>query len=146
MKTLFLVIATVGALATSLTSQARDTAHFLPIENALKAAQASGKIDGGVKFFFADQNHPAVATDFGTFSTNKKTNAFGKSDATACDWAMQSALIELFNRAVKEGADAIVEIESFYKKQAYRDSEKYECHAGAMVAGVALRGKVVKLK
>lgn len=145
MKTLCLVAAAI-ALMTSFNAQARDTTHFLPIEKALAAAQASGKIDGGVKFYFADQAHPGIAKDFGTFTTNKKTNAFGKSDATACDWAMQSALIELFNRAVKEGADAVVGIESYYKKSVFSDAEKYECHAGAMVAGVALRGKVVKLK
>ena len=146
MKTTALLATITACLLISPFSQARDTTHFLPIVKALNAAQASGKIDGGVKFYFADQAHPAIAEDFGTFTTNKKTNAFGKSDATACDWAMQSALIELFNRAIKEGADAVIGVESYYKKNVYRDQETYECHAGAMVAGVALRGKVVKLK
>ena len=146
MKSLTLIAIALLACTWSHVSQARDTAHYLPIEQALSAARASGKITDAVSFYFGDQTHPAVASDFGTFTTNKKTNAFGKSDETACEWAMQSALIELFNRAVREGANAVISIESFYKKKVYRDREKFECHAGTMVAGVTLRGTVVKLK
>ena len=134
------------ATLTPLAASARDTAHFLPIEPALAAAKASGKLDGGVKFYFADQSHAGKAKDLGTYTTTKKTNSFGKSDEDACKWAMQSALIELQTRAIKEGGDAVVNIESFYKKKPYANTETYECHAGAVVAGVTLRGTVIKLK
>ncbi|MDN3640810.1 excinuclease ATPase subunit [Simiduia curdlanivorans] len=140
-----LVICLLAAL-TPLAASARDTAHFLPIETALAAAKASGKLDGGVKLYFADQPYAGKEKDLGTFTTSKKTNSFGKSDEDACKWAMQSALIELQTRAIKEGGDAVVNIESFYKKKAHADTETYECHAGNVVAGVALRGTVIKLK
>ena len=141
-KLLICMLATLTPLAAS----ARDTAHFLPIEPALAAAKASGKLDGGVKFYFADQSHAGKAKDLGTYTTTKKTNSFGKSDEDACKWAMQSALIELQPRAIKEGGDAVVNIESFYKKKPYANTETYECHAGAVIAGVTLRGTVIKLK
>ena len=57
---------------------------------------------------------------------------------------MLSALIELRERARKEGGDAIVNIVSFYRKQEFDSDTLYECHAGAFVAGVALKGTVVK--
>lgn len=129
-----------------LSATARDTTHYLPIETALEGARSAGKLDGGVKFYFADQAHPDTAKNFGTFTTTKKTNSFGKSDEAACQWAMQSALIQLHTRAVAEGGDAVINIESNYNFQPYANVEKYECHAGAVLAGVALRGTVVKLK
>lgn len=143
MKALITFFLLVGLTATA---QARDDTLYLPIANALNAAQAAGKIDGGVKFYFGDQQHADIERSFGEYSTNKKTNAVGKSDATACEWAMQSALIVLYNRAISEGGNAVVNVHSYYKKNVYSDSKKYECHAGAVVAGVALRGTVAKLK
>lgn len=138
------LIPLLAALLFTLPAAARDTTLHLPIKPALDAAKASGKLDGGVKFYFADQTHPRAKQQLGTFVTNRKTNAFGKSDEEACNWAMQSALIELQTRAIKEGGDAVVNVESFYKKNAYRDQALFECHAGSVVAGVALRGTVIK--
>jgi uncharacterized protein YbjQ (UPF0145 family) len=131
-------------LATAAT--ARDTTHYLPIDTVLSALAASGKVDNKVNFFFGNQRHPEIQADFGRFVTNRKTNSFGKSDERACEWAMQSALIELYQRAIKEGGNAVVGVESFYKRQPYASVEDYECHAGAIIAGVALRGQVVRLE
>lgn len=136
----------LASLLLALPAAARDTTLHLPIKPALDAALASGKLDSGVKFYFADQTHPAAKQQLGTFVTNRKTNAFGKSDEEACNWAMQSALIELQTRALKEGGNAVVKVESFYKKNAYRNETLFECHAGAVVAGVALRGSVIKTR
>lgn len=132
-------------LAPQLAS-ARDTKLLLPIDNAMTALKSSGKLDGGVKLYFADQSHPAIEKDLGTYTTNKKTNSFGKADEDACKWVMQSALIELQTRAIKEGGDAVIAIESYYKQVPHTSAETYECHAGSVVAGVALRGTVVKLQ
>jgi hypothetical protein len=39
-----------------------------------------------------------------------------------------------------------VNIVSYYRKQVFASDTLYECHAGAIIAGVALKGTVVKLK
>lgn len=78
--------------------------------------------------------------------TNRKTNAFGKSDEKACDWAAQSALISLQEAARKAGANAVINIISYYKKVENADPVNYECHAGAVIAGVALRGDLAVVK
>ncbi len=84
--------------------------------------------------------------DFGGFKTNKKTNAFAKSDEDACNWVFLSAMISLKERAIKEGGNAVVDIKSNYKNNLTSSSETFQCGAGAVMAGVALTGKVVTLE
>jgi uncharacterized protein YbjQ (UPF0145 family) len=59
---------------------------------------------------------------------------------------MLSALIELRANALEQGGNAVVNIVSYYKKVPFSSPTEYECHAGAFVAGVALKGTIVKLK
>ena len=44
------------------------------------------------------------------------------------------------------GANAVVDLASNYKHIEYKDSQKYECHAGALMAGVALKGNLAKVQ
>lgn len=126
--------------------QARDTKHMLPIDDALASPAYEGKLNPDIKLYFGDQSHGRVAQKYGDFVSNKKTNAFGKSDKKACEWVLLSALISLQERALSEGGNAVVNIRSYYKKNEVSSATQYECHAGAIMAGVALKGTVVKLR
>lgn len=126
-------------------AHARDTEHHFPIEEALNSEAAKGKLDGDVKFYFAGQKTPKVKTKIREATTNKKTNAFNKSDKEACEWAFLSAMLQLQDKAKELGADAVINIQSYYKKDAFKSDTEYECHAGALLAGVALKGEFVKL-
>lgn len=128
-------------------SQARDTALFLPFEKVVAEAIRTGKIDGSVKFYLAG-NAPAgkVSVLSAGAVTNKKTNAFNKSDEEACEWVLQSALISLHQAAKNAGANAVTDIVSFYKRNERKDATTYECHAGAIMAGVALKGDLAKVQ
>ncbi|HUE91976.1 excinuclease [Pseudomonas sp.] len=128
-------------------SQARDTTHFLPFDAVVQEALNAGRLDGSVKFYLAG-NKPAGAVSVvkSGVTTSKKTNAFNKSDEGACSWALQSALIHLQQAAKAVGANAVVDIASNYKHVEYKDSQKYECHAGAIMAGVALKGNLANAK
>lgn len=143
------VILILGVAALSLlagNAHARDTEHLLSIETALAQSAAKEKLTADVEYYFGDESHPAVAESFGVFSTNKKTNAFGKSDEEACRWVFLSAMLELQERALELGADAVINIKSNYKSQEFVSSTEYECGAGFIMAGVALKGEFVKLK
>ena len=124
---------------------ARDTLVRVNIEDAMTTPDAERALNAGIKFFFGEQEHPGVDRQLGTYTSNKKTNAFGKSDQKACKWAFLSAMISLQERAVAEGGNAVVNIHSFYKKHDFSSATEFECGAGAMVAGVTLVGEVVKL-
>lgn len=140
--------ATAALLSVSLLpglSQARDTAHFLDFQSVVNEATQAGRLDGSVKFFL--NKTPAGAQIINAnVTTSQKTNAFNKTDEEACSWVMQSALIKLQNAAKAAGANAVVDLASNYKNVEYRDNSKYECHAGAIMAGVALKAKYAKVK
>ena len=123
---------------------ARDTVENYPIEPALHSEP--GKVSDDIALYFAGQRHPAVAKKIGEFATNKKTNAFGKSDEAACQHVFLSAVIELQDRARKEGGNAVINIKSNYKNEVRESATEFTCGAGAVIAGVALKGDVVTLR
>lgn len=125
-------------------AHARDTELHLPFEDVLNMPEAKDKLDGSVKFYLAGQKTPAITEQLGEDVSNRKTNGFGKADDVACRWAALSALMAFQNKAKSLGANAVYDIVSYYKKNETRSSTTYECHAGAMVAGVALKGRYGK--
>lgn len=135
----------VGMLLATAANAADDMLK-LPIEAAMNQPEAKQKLSGDVKFYWGDESHPAVAESFGTRVTNKKTNAFNKSDEEACNWVWLSAMIQLKETAQRLGADGVINIESFYDKNSFRSRTQFECAAGSLMAGVALRGEFVKFK
>ena len=125
---------------------ARDRRHMYSLEEAFNTADFQDRLDQGIQFFFGEQPHPAVARELGEFVTNKKTNAFNKSDHQACEWVFLAAMISLQDRAKAEGGNAVVNIRSYYKKREVSSETEFECTAGRAVAGVALIGEVVGLE
>ena len=140
-----LLVSIVGILAAPASS-ARDDLNKYPISEAMSAPDATAKLNRGIKFFFGGSAHPAVAKSFGVFTSNKKTNGFGKVDKDACNWAFLSATLSFQDRALAEGGDAVINIESYYKKQLLVSETEFECGSGALMSGVTFRGEVVKLQ
>jgi len=140
-----LIILTITFLILTLPglAQARDTSVLFPIKEAMNTDAAKDKLSKDIKFYFG-KKRVKYRRSIGTYTANRKTNAFNKSDEEACEWVFLSALLALQDRAIASGGNAIINIHSYYKKEAIHSSEKYECHAGAVMAGVALRGTVVK--
>jgi uncharacterized protein YbjQ (UPF0145 family) len=146
MKTLTISLVFIGVLlAAKIPAYARDTKLMLPIAAAMATKDAEDKLDGSVKFFFGNQEYPKVITKLGTDVSNRKTNAFAKSDEKACNWAFLSAMVALERRAKQLGANAVVNIISYYQKVEMSSTTEFECHAGAVIAGVALKGDFVKI-
>lgn len=135
----------VAAVSGTAPARAADDVYQVQIEEALASPDAKKVLDGSVDFYFGDTKHSKVAQDFGNFVTNKKTNGFGKSAATACNWMFLSALLQLQQRATELGGNAVVNIHSFYKRNEVSSNTQVECHKGFTVAGIALKGDVVKL-
>jgi uncharacterized protein YbjQ (UPF0145 family) len=136
------------ALAALLLAPTAASANMitLPLDDAMSQPEAESRLGDDIQFFFGDEEHPAVAESFGTRVTNKKTNAFNKEDAEACNWVFLSAILQLQETARSLGADAVINIESYYDRNAFRSETEFECEAGAIMAGVALRGEFVELE
>ena len=129
----------------SLNLEAKDNVHFFPIDSAL--TQHSALVNPNIELYFATTPpREKVRSDFGTFTSNKTTNARRKPPRQSCDWVFISAVLALQQRAMALGGDAVVNIHSFYNQIEMSDEDVYECHDGKNVSRVALRGTVVKLE
>jgi uncharacterized protein YbjQ (UPF0145 family) len=134
------------ALAVALPAAARDDRLKLPVAGALaKGQNYKEKIDPQIRLYFGKQTKLKVAKTIGEWTSNKKTNAFNKTDQEACDIAFISAAVSLQDRAKREGGNAVINIHSVYKNDKFESTSEYMCGAGATMAGVALRGTVVTL-
>lgn len=131
-------------LGLSFTVQARDERLKMSVAEATATPEAQAQLTGKVKFYWGDQPHPK-GRELGSFTANKKTNFFNKSNKEGCEWAWLSAMVALQERAIREGGDAVVNIHSVYRNEVLNSRTEYDCGAGAVVGGVALRGTVVKL-
>jgi len=144
MKSLHLVL--LAALAGfTAAADARDERLKMPLKDALATPAAQEKMNPAVKLYFGDTPHAKPELTLGTFTANKKTNFFNKSDKEGCEWVFLSAVLALQQRALKEGGNAVVDVHSVYRNATLRSRTQYDCGAGAVVGGVALRGTVVKL-
>lgn len=138
------LILSTTAILLAADASARDTIQQLPVADVLNDPEYAQRLEG-VSFYFGNQAHPEIVENFGEGRTNKKTNAFNKTDEEACRWVMLSALIQLKERAQSLGANAVVNIRSNYKNNETSSDTEYTCGAGAIMAGVALIGTFVTL-
>ncbi|MDR1350270.1 MAG: excinuclease ATPase subunit [Zoogloeaceae bacterium] len=146
MRKTFLMLAAV-ILLSPVISHARDTVYHLNFQNVVNDAIRAGKLDGSVRFYLKGQKTKgSVVRTFPEATTNKKTNAANKSDEEACAWVLQSALVAFEANAKKHGANAVVDLVSFYRRNEYKSSTLYECHAGSIMAGVTLKGRAAIVK
>ena len=139
MKKLF-VLAGVCALALNLS--ARDDVHHFSIEEALSSPKAKGVLDPNIKLSFGSGTKGGIIKS--RLTANKKTNAFNKSDKEAREWAVLSAVKTFQERAVKEGGTRVVNLTGYYKKQPFDSKTQFQCGAGALMAGVTLKGDIAK--
>ncbi|MGH8616914.1 MAG: excinuclease ABC subunit A [Burkholderiales bacterium] len=144
MKTILHVTGLI-LLLTAGAASARDTHVMYPLSEALATPAAKEKLDPKIKLYFGNQKHPKVAKDLGEWKTNKKTNGVNKTDKEACEWTLLSAVLEMQERAQKEGGNAVVGIVSNYRNVVHSSETEYMCGSGALMSGVALKGKVVTL-
>ena len=145
MKTYLAVLTGCLILSFSQPGLARDDIGDYSVSSVLQTEKAKDKL-GNIKFYFGGQKHGKVNKRFGVFSTNKKTNAFGKSDQAACEHVFLSAMIQLKQRAESLGGNAVINIKSNYKGNLTSSNDTFKCGAGAVIAGVALQGEVVTIK
>ncbi len=143
-----ILAATLLSLAIAAPSAvAADKRVELPLQELLDSPQAKeAGIDGSVRFYLAGQAHPAVVSRMGEDVSNKKTNGVGKSDVESCRWVALSVLKAFQEGAKARGANAVIDITSYFKKNEFKSATNYECYAGNIMSGVALKGTYAKVK
>lgn len=142
----FLTVAILGAsIAVIAPAEARNVKYMMPISAALESPAAAGKLDSSVKLFFGPQAYGNSAKS-GTAEASGKTRIENKVDAASCQASFVEALQALQKSAKAVGANAVVNIVSYYKNDAVTTSQTdFECHAGSFSTILSLRGDLVKL-
>lgn len=138
-----LALAATLGLGTIMSAQAADTMHDFNFQDAVQRAVADGVLDGSVKFYLAGTKSGGKVIERGLV-TNKKTNGFAKSAENSCDHVLRSALIQFEKTAKARGANAVTNLVSFYKSNETKSTTTYQCAKGTAIAGVALKGDLVK--
>lgn len=146
MKFISHCLATIALVGIAAGASARDEVKEFSIQEVMSSEKAKSVLGDNIRFYFGNQSHGAVSKKFGEFGSNKKTNGVGKSDQEACEWAFLSAMKSLRERAEREGANAVVNIRSNYRRAETSSTDTFRCGAGNIMAGVALIGDVVTIK
>ncbi len=141
----FLIFIFMASILVTTNSYARDSIQNYSIKEAMAANNAKKILGSDVSYYFGEQSHSSPSKNFGDIKTNRKTNAFNKTDLEACQWVFLSAMIALRDQAIKSGGNAVVNIQSNYKNNQASSTENFQCGAGAFIAGVALTGTIVTL-
>lgn len=146
MKTCLIAAVLGTSLLSTVPAFARDTKLMMPIEAAMADNNARGRLGDSVKFYFGNQATPKVLERLVIDQTSQKTNSFGKTPERSCNWAFLSAMLQLQKRALAVGANAVVNIVSNYGNVPMSSDTEFECHDGAIMSGVALKGEFVKIE
>ena len=145
MKSIVSFTITIIVAMTVSASYARDDIGSYNIKAALSTEDAKAKLGNDIQFYFGDQKHGKVTKKFGVFGTNKKSNAFNKSDQEVCEWVFLTAMLQMKSKAQQLGANAVINIKSNYRNVLTSSTETFQCGAGTFVAGVALQGEFVTI-
>ncbi len=146
MKPWLVTSLTLAILFLSVAATARDDRNRYSIEDAIGSFTAKTKLDQGYSFQFGPEVQGKILENHGEFTSNKKTNAFGRTDKVACDWVFLSAMISFQDRITSSGGNAVVNLRSYYKKVDFSSATEFECGNGAIMAGVTFIGDVVTLE
>jgi hypothetical protein len=140
------VVCMLAAAATS-PALARNTAHFMSWDEVMQMPEAASRLGGDLKFTFGDKSMPADAERIGAdeVAHNISQGAQRNDDALACKRAALEALAQLASRARQVGANAVVNVVSYYKKNTFSSATQYECHAGGTGGHISIKADLAKL-
>lgn len=145
MKRLFLALALPLALLAS-PAQADDAVSNHSLDAVLSRPDYASQLEG-VQFSFGTNPHGTITRRIEDGAqTSVRTRKFGRSTEEACQWVMLSALLNLRQHAIDLGGNAVVNIRSNWRNVESSSNSEYQCAAGFLMAGVALKGDVVSVR
>jgi hypothetical protein len=139
---LFVVVAALVLAGLAGRAEAADQIIKVKIAEAMKDPEFKSKLGDRVTFHFGKERR---GKSLGEFVSNKKTR-LPQEQGGACRRALLSALLQFKDPRAGAGGDTVSGLVSYYDKSEFVSATEVECHAGAMMAGVALKGYVSKTR
>ena len=147
MKKTLLSLSILVLLSTPFMSFAKDDIYNMEVKNAMDTMPDNVKQEiGSFKFYFGNDSSPSSSTKVGKVYANGRTNGFWKGYEKSCNRVFYSDLIHLKKSALKidPKATGAANITSNWKNNLTSSEDSFVCGKGLLMAGVALRGDVVK--
>ncbi|CAN5695326.1 phosphoribosylglycinamide formyltransferase [soil metagenome] len=143
-----LIAAIVGCtLATTLpTAMARDVEYTLLMDEVLRMPAAQRELDGSVRFYLSGQDHAPTVLRHSEAIVRGNIRGAGEHEIESCKRAALKALVTYQEQARKMGANAVVDIVSYFKNVPYMSRSQYECHAGSSTVVVVFKGSYAKIQ
>lgn len=143
----WLAVSIVGlTMLAALPAQARNVKYMLSIPTALESDAAKASLDASVKLYFGPQAFGKADQTVGRFDVHAKMPIEIKADIASCMAAFIDAVKTLQTNARDGGANAVVNIASYFKRgPVVSSATEFECHAGSYQTHVMLKGELVKL-
>jgi uncharacterized protein YbjQ (UPF0145 family) len=142
----FAAVALAASPAAAQRHRGNDTPANFSIEQAL-AQPDFASATAGVRFFFGNHGHPAIAQRLQRdATTSQRASSRRKSPEESCGRAFLNALVSLRDHALAQGGNAVVNVRSNWNHVEFSSTTEYQCVRGRMMSGVALKGDIVRLR
>ena len=136
-----LAVAALAALPSAAAAADQTGSVYLDFQKAVAAAVADGKLDGGIKYYLRGQALPGeVREAFPEMAEKKRPLSRGLVEGDCVD-ALRRVLASFEEEAKEYGANAVVDIVSFYGQNHYASPDKIWCNDSNKESIVQLRGK-----
>lgn len=114
---------------------------YFSLQDALNDPNAKDVLGQDIKVDFGKK-----ANVSGTIiTTSKRTTLAGKGSVEkACRWVLYSAIKQFQKAARNDGGNRVVNIIGNWKGKAYDSVDTFQCAVGNMLAGIALKGEIIK--
>lgn len=137
-------VATLPAATLAANDKPTDKVYDQDIARALSDPEVMAQVGTDVKFYFGSTPDGVVQT-LGRSRSHKKSRA-SRGVEGACSRALGNTLAAMARQARGKGANAIVNIRSFWGGYPTSSTTSYKCGMGSSTSGVALVGEMAVVK
>jgi hypothetical protein len=124
---------------------ARNVEYTLPMDEVLRMPAAERELDGQVRFYLSGQSHTQVVLRHSEEVVTAKIRGAGEEEIETCKRAALKALVHYQSKARKMGANAIIDMVSYFDAKPFMSPAQYECHAGSRTVVVVFKGSYAKI-
>ena len=140
MRKLF-AVAAFAALPAVAAAADQTGSVYLDLQSVVAAAVAEGKLDGSIKYYLRGQALPGeVREAFPETAAKKRPLSRGLEEGDCVD-ALRRVLASFEEEAKEYGANAVVDIVSFYGQNHYANPDRVWCNDSNKESIMQLRGK-----
>lgn len=141
MKTRLLLAASALAMLAQA-AHARTEVVTYPIKPVLESNQFAP----GVALYFGDQPHPAVVTKLGEATKSSHPPRKTATEVQICNATLADALRQLANAAHDRGANAVINIKTWFHSTVNTSADNYTCGVSGVSAALRVSGEFVTLE